>query len=746
MTRQLTLLAMATALTAAATQPAVEWTTLGNVPAQGSEPASYTQRITYTPADGVVLDRICFNMFARPMRALNPQDTIVEIIPGYYAVTGPRIRQAHGPVDIDLWTKGTLRKTCYKPDGFHGVTPDGLTVPMTQQRHLLTEDAKMYTLPGDNISPSAQELYDLNASLQSDWTPGLYDIIPSYKKVNVTAGSKPVPVRSIKTLIAAGDHDDQVLIDIDAIGNVIIAAPDTLTARMARRRFETKVLGPSRGLVQQAYIEDWPSYEYRGQMIDIARNFQPLSELLKIVDEMALQGLNTLHLHLADDEAWRVEMPSFPELTDMASHRGYTLDDADFLAQTYTGDGNPYSTGGTANGYYTTQDFITLLQYAADRGIRVIPEVDVPGHSRAAIKAMEQRWRRTGDDTYRLVEDGDQSKYDSAQDYRDNVMNPALDGPYRFVQQVLEDLIGMYRQAGAPLVAFNIGGDEVPNGAWNGSPSMPEFMNTHGLADQTAVHGYFVRRIDDMIAHHGLPIAGWQEMAYDNSQAFDTKMLPRIYGIQAWRTMGKRNLEYVQNILDRGYPVIMYNCDRNYMDMAYSPHPEENGLTWARPVDELQSLGGYAEDYFTFGPDTKGRILGVAGALWAETLRSPQQMQEYLLPKFLGMAERAWNADSTYTPQQFLRVIDLKERPRWEAQGLNYHMRQPGITLLGGKILMNAPTQGVIRYTLDGTDPTATSAVYDGPVTLPRGVKEIRARLYNPEGTRHGQVTILPLD
>lgn len=750
------ILAMTTALTAAAATPAVHWQTLGNQPATDGQPACYVQRFTFTPGD-VPVERLCFNMFKRPVKALNPQDTVIEIIPGYFAIASPRLAAATGPVDIDLWTKGTLQHRAYVPDGVHGVTADGQTVPVDYERALITDRREQYTLGDNDKMPRAEDIFDLNASLQTDWVPGIYDIIPSYKDVKVAKGAKPVPVGDITLearvpvsdppfVVDSDEVDDQVVINIDDAGNVIISAPDTLTARMACRRFADKVLGPSRGMVQKALIIDRPSYEYRGLMIDISRNFQPLSEMLRLLDEMALEGLNTLHLHLADDEAWRVEMPSFPELTDMASRKGYTLDDSQYLAQTYAGDGNPYATGGSANGHYTTQDFKTLLQYAADRGIRVIPEVDVPAHSRAAVRAMEQRYRRTGDDTYRLIEDGDQSKYDSAQDYRDNVMNPALEGPYRFMEAVVDDFVKMYKDAGVELVAFNIGGDEVPGGAWNGAPSMKAFMEKNGLKDQQQVHGYFARRVDDIIARHGLPTMGWQEMVYDDSEAFDTHMLPRVYGVQAWRTMGNKNIQALQHALDRGYPLIMYNCDRNYMDMKYSNHPEENGLIWARPVDELQSLGGYAEDYFTVRPDTKGSIKGVSGALWAETLRSPAQMQMYLLPKMMGMAERAWNADSTYTPAQFIKVIDTKERPRWEREGLNYHVRQPGIRVLGGQITMNAPYPGIIRYTLDGTEPTRQSAVYDGPVRLRKGVKQVRARLYNPEDNKESVTTILYLD
>ena len=211
-------------------------------------------------------------------------------------------------------------------------------------------------------------------------------------------------------------------------------------------------------------------------MIDIARNFYNPEQMQKIVGLMADYRLNTLHFHITDDEAWRLEIPGLPELTEVGSRRGYTLDSKDFLPGVFNGDGNPDSKAGTANGYFSRDEFISFLKYCDSIGISVIPEVESPGHARAAIMAMNAYERRTGDATYRLTEPGDTSVYTSAQDYHDNLMNPAMPGTYAFIAKIVDEIEAMYHEAGVTLPGIHLGGDEVPEGAWDG----PEDMDSKG--------------------------------------------------------------------------------------------------------------------------------------------------------------------------------------------------------------------------------------------------------------------------
>jgi hexosaminidase len=182
----------------------------------------------------------------------------------------------------------------------------------------------------------------------------------------------------------------------------------------------------------------------------------------------------------------------------------------------------------------------------------------------------------------------------------------------------------------------------------------------------------------------------------------------------------------------RGYNVILSNVNRFYLDLAYNWHPEEPGLTWGGTVDEFKALGGYLDDLCPVDTTAvPGKILGVQGQMWSETLRSPEMMFEYMLPKALGLVERGWNSKQTYTDQQFNKLIGEKELPLYGGElKLAVHMRQPGIKVIDNKVYMNAPySGGEIRYTLDGSEPTKDSALYLMPFEYNSNDK-IRARYY----------------
>lgn len=225
-----------------------------------------------------------------------------------------------------------------------------------------------------------------------------------------------------------------------------------------------------------ASVKDSPRFGYRSFMLDVARNFQNKEQILKILDLLALYKINTLHFHLNDDEGWRLEIPSLPELTEIGSKRGHTLDDSQWLHPSY-GSGSENNFPGT--GYYTKSDFIEILKYAKALHIKVIPEIETPGHARAAIKSMDARYKRfmkegnvTEARRYLLRDTLDKSVYTSVQRYHDNVMNVALPSTYNFIEKVVDEVIDIYAAADAELKTIHLGGDEVPEGVWEKSPAI----------------------------------------------------------------------------------------------------------------------------------------------------------------------------------------------------------------------------------------------------------------------------------
>lgn len=720
-----TLVAMTATLGMVAEAPSVKWETLGN--RSDGKRGSYTQRFTISNHDD--LKRLCFNQFKRPMQAVNPADTVAEIIPGYFYIASSRFGQSKEPVVIDVVTGGSLVSQNWIPEGYHAVMANGDVIPVKSARSTLLQTPEMWSMPGKDKLLYGDTIYRLNERLAKSEPIGPYDIIPSFKKVTMSGkgtftAQKPIVYRKINN---PNKEFYRIIITPDS---AVIEAPNDRTAAVARRVLVDRLLASNNGVLPCAVIEDYPDFPYRGVMIDISRNYQNYDNMKHVAELLARYRFNYLHFHPIDDEAWRLEIPGLPELTEYGSRRGYTTDENDFLAQTYSGKGDPNSVEGTANGYFTRDQFISFIKYCDGLGIKVIPEIESPGHARAAVKAMEKRYRTTGDDTYRMIEDNDTSRYTTAQDYHDNLMNPALTGTYRFMEKVIDEIAAMYRDANVELPGIHIGGDEVPAGAWDGSPSAIKMSKELGVSGRHGLQGEFVKKVTAMMKSKGIPVYGWQEIGTGYDEAFNAEVAPAVGGVNCWHDTKPGNDNYALKARRAGYPVILSNVDYNYLDLQYSNHPEERGLMWGGYVDEFRTLSGYPEILCPEGEGVKAPVIGVQGQLFSETMRSFPMLQRFLLPKMFGLAERGWNSKPTYTDAKFNRVIGERELPQLSADGIAFHMRQPGIIVKNGKALMNSPYEGAtIRYTLDGSEPTIDSPVYTVPVPVGKA-KEIRAKLF----------------
>jgi len=688
----------------------VKWENVGNRDGQS------IQRVTIT--GDCDFSRLCFNSLDN-VTPLNPSDTIVPIFPGYSAIASSRFAPDINSLVIELSSPAVTRGQ-NAPDGAHRVNRDGTTEAVEYERIQFTTPAQWANGDRDQM-PYGDEIFAINEDIRPNAAPGVYDVVPSFTKVTLTSGSVDLPAKITTKLTPMAPGHYRITVAADGI---TVEAADETTARNAAASFRAQVMRPGTKSLPLAVIEDWPDMAYRGLMVDIVRNYQTPDQLHKLLRQMRDLRLNVLHFHFADDEAWRLEIPSLPELTSMASRRGYSLDDADFLAQAYRGDGNPDSYHTTGNGFYTRQEFIDLLRAATDMGITVLPEIESPGHARAAIKAMEHRARNTGDTSFRLIHDGDTSKYSSAQYYHDCVMNPALEGPYKFMGAVFDDLIAMYEEAGAPLPAIHIGGDEVANGAWNGSDVAKAFMKAHGIKDEKGLHAHFVNRVRHMLHDRGLKMSGWQEIS--QVQSDEGSLADQLYSVNFWINTSPSNTEAVRRSAKAGCPVIVTNVDYFYFDQPFNKHPEEPGLPWGGYVDDLRTLDGYPHSLY---PDDIP-LTGLSATLFAETINGPAMQDRYIFPKILGVAERAWNNTPTYSEREFTAIISERFFPAWERSRVAFHVRQPGIKIEDGIVTMNSPYRtGTIRYTVDGTEPTETSPVYTAPFPA-GGAKDIRARLF----------------
>lgn len=523
-------------------------------------------------------------------------------------------------------------------------------------------------------------------------------------------------------------------------------------------------------------IADSPRFGHRAVMLDVARNFQPKKQILKIIDLMALYKLNVLHFHLNDDEGWRLEIKTLPELTEFGSKRAHTLDSRNNLPPSY-GSG-PVSTGPPGSGFYTRADFIEILKYARDRNIKVIPEIETPGHARAAIKAMDARYTRLlgagqkeAAEKYLLRDVSDKSEYRSVQNWNDNVINVALPSVYNFMETVVDEVRDMYQEAGATLQTIHFGGDEVPNGVWVKSPVVQKLLQQDDrFTSVDDVWYYYFEKVNEILKTRNLYLSGWEEVAMRKTEIDGQKhyipnpsLVNENIHVDVWNNVlggGAEDLAY--RLANAGYKVVLSNVTNLYMDMAYNNTFEEPGFYWGSyvDVDKLfrfipfnyykntktdkfgkplpKSLFAGKERLTEFG---KNNIVGIQGLLWAETIISPERMEYMLLPKLLGLAERAWAPEPEWALEkdsvkseaqyqqawsQFANVLGKRELPRLDRYrgGYRYRLPLPGAIVQNGKVTANVQLPGLtIRYTADGTEPTAKSKIYTGPITETGAIK-----------------------
>ncbi len=708
-------------ITASPNEPTVSWKLLTNDKGQCIE------RFIVNNADSV--SRLCFTQLPRPLKTVSQNDSIVEINAGYYYLTSFDFGTNKNDITIDVECEWPLRSVSEGPEAFHAISKGGSIIPVALHNKQSMIDAAIndekwmkWVLPADSI-------YRLNEKIGKGKLPGPFDIAPSFKKVKLKEGEF-IPGSPIKTFLIQHHNPEYYKITLTPEYALIEGASDK-AVKMGVRMLERRLTTPNVKSLPCVEIEDWPDYPYRALMIDIARNFQTPETMKHIADLMADYRFNRLHFHITDDEAWRLEIPGLPELTEIGAKRGYTLDSEEFLPEIFAGTGDPDNNLPTANGYFSRDDFIDFIKYCDSIGISVIPEIESPGHARAAIKSIEARYRKTGDATYRMIEDYDTSKYTTAQLYHDNLMNPALEGTYRFISKVVDEIAAMYSNAGVELVGIHLGGDEVPEGAWDGSLSANELSAELGLEGRHALQGEYVKRISKLMNERGIPLYGWQDICTDYDDDFHEEVAPTIGGMNCW--VSPHNIE--DNIaikgVKAGYPVIISNVDYFYLDMLYSSNPEEKGLFWGGYTDELQTLSGYPDSICPHDGSEKGRVIGVSGQLFAETIRSHQDMERLLFPKSLGLAERGWNNAPTYSQEDFNILIGTKELDRLSRTGTEWHLRQPGIKIENGKIYMNSPyPDAEIHYELNGSNPALIgSSIYTAPIELPQGDFVVKAIL-----------------
>ncbi len=511
--------------------------------------------------------------------------------------------------------------------------------------------------------------------------------------------------------------------------------------------------------VQFVAVEDAPRFGYRGMHLDVVRNFSKKETVLNLIDFMAFYKLNKFHFHITDDEGWRLEIPGLPELTEVGSRRGYSKDESEMLNPAYGSGPHPDGENSYGTGFYSKADFIEILKYAKARHIEVIPELDFPGHARAAIVSMKARQKRliaegkeAEANEYILHDPNDASRYRSIQLYDDNVICVCQESTYSFLSKVTDEVVKMYEEAGLKLKNVHIGGDEVPHptaddpdhGAWKGSPKCNALLEADDdYKTSEELFYYFVDRFSKILEDRNIETGGWEEIGLRKRQDeegdirvdLNADFQERGFTPYVWNTVwswGDEDRGY--KLANAGFKVVLSNVSNNYFDLAYDTDPADPGYYWGGFVDtkkawEFAPLNVYAEpitnregvrlnikdDFKNHTRLTKegaANIKGIQGQLWAETVKGNGMLEYYLFPKMLGLVERAWAQSPEWVSIEedsirfetleiewavFASRIGNFELPRltYMNGGVNYRVAPPGVQVVDGKLYVNSNYPGV---------------------------------------------------
>ena len=472
------------------------------------------------------------------------------------------------------------------------------------------------------------------------------------------------------------------------------------------------------GCIPCVHIYDAPRFAYRGMHLDVARHFFGVDQVKKYLDIMAIHKMNTFHWHLTDDQGWRVEIKRYPKLTEFGSMRKETAIGKGWYDVKY--DGIPHG------GYYTQEEIREVVAYAASKGISVIPEIDVPAHMLAAVASYPE-----------LCCTGEQHDVWGRWGVSPEILCAGKEESFEFLENVLMEIMELF-----PSEYIHIGGDECPKTRWAECPLCQARMKELGIADDEKalvnLQAYVTNRVETFLAQHGKRIIGWDEILEGDISQSAT--------IMSWR-----GTDGGIAAAKAGHDVIMTPNTHCYLDYYQS----------RRIQDEPFAIGGFVnvEKVYSFDPYTpemtqeqRNHILGVQANLWTEYIKTPEHLEYMLLPRMSALSEVQWCAPEKKDYGRFLDKMSSMVKI-YQKLGYNFARHifevQPviGVDVDNACPQVRLTTQGdaPMYYTLDGSEPTASSTLYTEPVSIRDGEvfkaivvrEDIPTHVYSQSFTRH---------
>lgn len=498
-------------------------------------------------------------------------------------------------------------------------------------------------------------------------------------------------------------NPESYVLQIDA-GGIRLGAPTTAGLFYGLQTLR-QLVPPGSGAagLPAMRIEDAPRFGYRGLMLDVARHMYPLDFIKRQIDLMARYKFNTLHWHLTDDQGWRLEIKRFPKLASISAWRSETMVDRHF--DPYVGDGKRYG------GFYTQAQAREIVEYARQRHITVIPEIDMPGHMVAALAAYPELGCTPGPFEVRTT-----------WGVADDILCPS-EQTFEFVTGVLTEVMDVF-----PSRYIHLGGDEAPTIRWQHSALAQDIIRRENLKDEHALQGWFLRRVEQFVNAKGRRIIGWDEIL-DGTPS-------RTATVMSWRGMSG-GIKAAQ----LGHDVIMSPVDHAYLDYCEGKPPlEPDCVVGYLPLKQVYAFEPVPP---TLTPEQARHILGGQGNLWTEYLPRTDQAEAKLWPRALALADVLWSLPAARDWKGFQRRMGA-QLPALDRLHVAY--RIPDVQGLEAEVLslqpratlsLSTPVPGAtIRYTTDGSEPTAQSPRYTGPIELalvPAGT-QVNARALLPDG------------